>query len=94
LNVDQTATYETYRLHCSPESMLVMYTDGVTEAMNSNGELFDIHRLEHLVLGMKEWKAQGVADRIAERVRFFTAEPELSDDLTAIVLRRTGVEKS
>ncbi len=90
LNVDHTATYETYRLDCSPDSMLVMYTDGVTEAMTSSGELFDLHRLEHLVLGMKDWKAQGVADRIAERVKLFTAEPDLSDDLTAIVLRRTG----
>ncbi|MGD8814515.1 MAG: SpoIIE family protein phosphatase, partial [Anaerolineales bacterium] len=94
LHVDEKATYETYQLHCSPESMLVMYTDGVTEAMTSAGELFDLHRLEHLVLGMKDWKAQSVADRIAERVRLFTAEPDLSDDLTAIVLRRTGEAES
>jgi serine phosphatase RsbU (regulator of sigma subunit)/putative methionine-R-sulfoxide reductase with GAF domain len=92
LNVDEDANYQTYSLDCSPNQMLVLYTDGVTEAMNSNGELFELHRLEHMVLGMRKWKAQQVADLIADRVRQFTAEPDLSDDLTAIVIRRTSAE--
>lgn len=92
LNVDQNASYETHELDCSPNQMLLLYTDGVTEATNSDGELFDLHRLEHLVLGMDQWKAQQVVDRIAERVRLFTSEPDLSDDLTAIVIKRTGNE--
>jgi sigma-B regulation protein RsbU (phosphoserine phosphatase) len=90
LNVDQDAKYETYQLDCSPHEMLVLYTDGVTEAANTDGDLFELHRLEHLVLGMNDWKAQSVADRIAERVKLFTAQPDLLDDVTAIVIRRTG----
>jgi sigma-B regulation protein RsbU (phosphoserine phosphatase) len=70
--------------------MLVLYTDGVTEAANTDGDLFELHRLEHLVLGMDDWKAQSVADRIAERVKLFTAQPDLLDDVTTIVIRRTG----
>jgi sigma-B regulation protein RsbU (phosphoserine phosphatase) len=89
LNVEQDAVYETHQLDCSADQMLLLYTDGVTEATNSDGELFDVHRLEHLVLGMDQWKAQQVVDRIAERVRLFTSEPELSDDLTAIAIKRT-----
>jgi serine phosphatase RsbU (regulator of sigma subunit)/GAF domain-containing protein len=90
LNVDQDAKYETYQLDCSPHEMLVLYTDGVTEAANTDGDLFELHRLEHLVLGMDDWKAQSVADRIAERVKLFTAQPDLLDDVTTIVIRRTG----
>ncbi len=93
LNVDQHAKYEANTLDFAPNQMLVLYTDGVTEATNSEGELFELHRLEHLVLGMQEWKAQQVADRIAERVRLFTSEPDLSDDVTAIVIRRTSIKR-
>jgi len=93
LNVDQDAKYETYQLDCSPHEMLVLYTDGVTEAANTDGDLFELHRLEHLVLGMDDWKAQSVADRIAERVKLFTAQPDLLDDVTAIVIRRTGIAR-
>lgn len=90
LNVDQNAVYETHELECSSNEMLLLYTDGVTEATNSDGELFELHRLENLVLGMDQWKAQQVVDRIAERVRLFTSEPDLTDDLTAIAIKRTG----
>lgn len=87
LGVKQSVAYENHRIRLQRDSLFVLYTDGVTEATNPKGELFGLHRLEGLVLGLAEWRAQRVADHIAKRVREFIAEPELSDDLTAIVIR-------
>jgi sigma-B regulation protein RsbU (phosphoserine phosphatase) len=68
--------------------LLVLYTDGVTDALNANEEFFGIQRLESLVLGMPDWQAQLVAKRIEDRVLQFTGRRDLFDDLTAVILHR------
>jgi sigma-B regulation protein RsbU (phosphoserine phosphatase) len=89
LGVSQDISYQTHSLTIPPGAVLVLYTDGVTEAMDFSGQFFGLHRLENLVLGAADWSAQAVADSIAERVSEFGADPDLSDDLTAVVLRRS-----
>jgi serine phosphatase RsbU (regulator of sigma subunit) len=66
----------------------VLYTDGVTEAPSDRGELFGAQRLEALILGSPDWNAQTLAETIASRVSDFSSEPELRDDLTAVILSR------
>jgi sigma-B regulation protein RsbU (phosphoserine phosphatase) len=90
LGVEPEVAYLTQTLTFTPGSLLLLYTDGVTEAMGAQGEYFGMHRLENLVLGMPRWNAQEVADKIAERVSSFTLEPELRDDLTAVTLGWQG----
>jgi serine phosphatase RsbU (regulator of sigma subunit)/transcriptional regulator with GAF, ATPase, and Fis domain len=90
LGVSREMAYQTRNLTIPPGALLVLYTDGVTEAMDSGGQFFGLHRLENLVLASTEGPAQKVADAIAERVSEFCAEPDLSDDLTAVVLRRVS----
>jgi sigma-B regulation protein RsbU (phosphoserine phosphatase) len=67
---------------------MVFYTDGVTEAMDASGDMFGMHRLENLVLGLRDWSGQGVVDQIAKRVADFCGTLELPDDLTTVVLYR------
>ena len=90
LGIREAVTYQTRSLSMPPGALLLLYTDGVTEAMDSDGQFFGIQRLENLVLGLPEWQAQHVADTIADRVSAFCAEPDLSDDLTAVVIWRAG----
>jgi serine phosphatase RsbU (regulator of sigma subunit) len=88
LGVSEGIRYETHTITLKPGCLLLLYTDGVTEAMDSSGQFFGLHRLASLVMGVPEWDAQVVADQIAQRVSDFCAEPELRDDLTAVVVRR------
>jgi serine phosphatase RsbU (regulator of sigma subunit)/GAF domain-containing protein len=90
LGVLEDASYETYERTLKPGEMLVLYTDGVTEAMGKDSEMFGLHRLESLVLGLEDWTAQNVAEHIANRVADFLEHGELADDLTTIALRRTS----
>ncbi len=90
LGVCEGVVYQTHSLTVPPGGLLVLYTDGVTEVVNSQGDFFGLHRLEHLVLGMDSWRAQDVAETIASRVSEFCPDPDLPDDLTAVVLRRAA----
>lgn len=82
------AHYATNSLDIKPGELIVLYTDGVTEATDVEGQMFGIHRLENLVLGLDAWNAQDVADLIAKRVSDFCGSPDLPDDLTTVVLHK------
>jgi serine phosphatase RsbU (regulator of sigma subunit)/putative methionine-R-sulfoxide reductase with GAF domain len=82
------AHYNTNTIEIEPGELIVLYTDGVTEATDIDGHMFGLHRLENLVLGLENWKAQDVADLIAKRVSDFCGTSDLPDDLTTIVLHK------
>lgn len=88
LGVEKGIRYKTHRIELEPAQLLVLYTDGVTEAANERQEFFGLHRLESLILGSEPWRAQEVANRIEQRVKDFCGMRDLSDDLTAVTLLR------
>ncbi|MFT5143936.1 MAG: sigma-B regulation protein RsbU (phosphoserine phosphatase) [Rhodothermales bacterium] len=72
----------------SPGETLVIYSDGVTEAMNSASEQFDEERLYTLAKRYHRDGAPALVDRILNHVRAFAGEREQSDDITILVVRR------
>lgn len=88
LGVSEQVAFNTKTLTIPPGGLLLLYTDGVTEAMDPDGQFFGVPRLEALVLGLEDWNGQHVASQIGSRIPAFTGEPDLSDDLTAVVLHR------
>lgn len=71
--------------------VLLLYTDGVSEAMNSAREQFGEGRLAQTLLDARDRSAsQLVADLRREIDAFTVSEPQY-DDMTLIVLRRVGV---
>jgi serine phosphatase RsbU (regulator of sigma subunit)/transcriptional regulator with GAF, ATPase, and Fis domain len=90
LGVLEEQNYTSFTKSITPGQLLVLYTDGITEATGAGSDFFGLHRLENLVLGMQKWDAQGVADLIAKRVSIFSGTSELSDDITAVVLHSVG----
>ena len=90
LGIREAVTYQTRSLSMPPGALLLLYTDGVTEAMDSDGQFFGLQGLENLVLGLPDWRAQVVADTVADRVSEYCCDPYLPDDLTAVVIWRAG----
>ncbi|MCX5998338.1 MAG: PP2C family protein-serine/threonine phosphatase, partial [Chloroflexi bacterium] len=68
-------------------AVVVFYTDGVTEAINSSEEQFGQARLARVVQETHQLSAQGIIDRIQEEVRAFTKGHPQFDDITLIVLK-------
>jgi serine phosphatase RsbU (regulator of sigma subunit)/GAF domain-containing protein len=93
LGVEDGVRYDTYHVELQPSQILVLYTDGVTEAINDRKEPFGVHRLENLILAAEPWRAQDVADRIEQRVKDFSGLRVISDDLTAVVLLRLRTDE-
>jgi sigma-B regulation protein RsbU (phosphoserine phosphatase) len=87
LGVEADAEYSSSVIEIKPGQLLVLYTDGVTEAYGGERGFFGLSRLRNLVLGLDDWEANNVVDAIFERVLQFRGQPDLSDDLTVLALR-------
>jgi phosphoserine phosphatase RsbU/P len=82
--------YTTDTLSLAPGDGLLLYTDGVTEAMNSALNLYGEARLLHEIAALAEADAHDMCDHLAGDVRTFAAGAEQSDDITLLALRFRG----
>ena len=82
------ATYQEDSLQLGHGDTLVMYTDGVTEAMNRSDKAFGNKRLEFLLGGLSGLSCQQIVETVKTGVSCFVDGAEQSDDMTMLVLRR------
>ncbi|HEX4666539.1 MAG TPA: GAF domain-containing SpoIIE family protein phosphatase [Chthoniobacterales bacterium] len=71
------------------DDCLVLYTDGVTEALDANGDEFGSERMIRSLRASASEGAQGVIDRLTNDVRSFAGGHPQHDDITLIVVRKT-----
>jgi len=67
---------------------LVMFTDGVTEAMNSADEEFGTERLDAILCTMADKNCQQMVEAIKAGLSEFVGDAEQSDDITMLLLKR------
>ena len=68
---------------------LVLYTDGVTEAMNNEGEQFGVERLREVFRDSAPGNSDEAAEMIFDAVNEFAGGAAQSDDITCLTLRRS-----
>lgn len=73
----------------SAGDILVLYTDGVTEAENSRGEEFGMERLSALIRRGHKLSADGLMNHILESVTDFSRDVGFKDDATILVVNFT-----
>jgi phosphoserine phosphatase RsbU/P len=71
------------------DDCLVLYTDGVTEMLDANGDEFGPERMVRSVRASSREGAQGVIARLTDDVRNFAGGHPQNDDITLIVVRKT-----
>lgn len=79
--------YKPRQTRLAPGDVVVMYTDGVTEAVNADNQMFGDERLEELVKESVSLSAEEIKLRILDDVLSFTAGLPQGDDITLIVLK-------
>ena len=90
LGVMKGAPYERGTVHLAPGDLVVMFTDGVTEAMGLEEEEYTDARLQACLEAHHHESAQALIDKIQEDVEAFTGPVAVrSDDRTMIVLKVT-----
>jgi sigma-B regulation protein RsbU (phosphoserine phosphatase) len=82
--------YEQRELVLESGDVLLLYTDGIVEAMNGKEEFFGENRLRSTLASATELSAQGILDRVLCDLGQFTKGAEQSDDITAIVIKVEG----
>ena len=70
-----------------PGDVFVLYTDGISEAMDPEGELFSDERLARVVASHHRLDAAGIRERVVREVRAFVGDGEPHDDMTMIVVK-------
>lgn len=88
LGVDPEATYEEYQAAMAPGETLVLYTDGLSEAMGPGREQFGDPRVVQAAGALGSRPVQGVVAGILEAMDAFTRGLPPRDDLTVLALRR------
>jgi phosphoserine phosphatase RsbU/P len=75
--------------HLAPGDTLVLYTDGVTESFDDQGDQFGERRLIDTIGRHRECAPQAMLEAIVGEVRRFSPAEQF-DDITVIVARRNG----
>jgi sigma-B regulation protein RsbU (phosphoserine phosphatase) len=80
------AQYEAETVKLQPGAHLVLFTDGVSEALNTAGEEFGMERLLSLLRLHSGDTAQEILDSLSDAVLKFSAHASQHDDITMMVL--------
>jgi len=73
-----------------PGDTLVLYSDGVTEAMDPDHEMFGVSRLRELLVGKHEAPLETLKNSILESVQAFSRGASQADDITLLIARYRG----
>ena len=79
--------YAERTLPWEPGDVLIMYTDGVTEARDGEGRMFEHEALEACIAETGEENAESIRDRILAKISAHTGDAMQDDDLTLVVAR-------
>lgn len=74
----------------APGDALLLYTDGITESTNEDGEPYGEERLVQLVAGWLDHSSTELAQGCVEHARAFRGRTQRADDETVMVIRRVG----
>ena len=91
LHVVSQAEFGEEEVYLPPGSTLFLYTDGLTEAFNSQREMYGVQRLGRLLGDLSPGPVQGMVDQVRQAVQEFTGATALTDDFTAVAVRSIGV---
>jgi sigma-B regulation protein RsbU (phosphoserine phosphatase) len=90
LGLFDTASFEQETVKLAPGDLIVLFSDGVTEAMNAEGEEFTDDRLIACANAHRGESPQQVLDALLADVHTFCAGEAQSDDVTAVLVRYNG----
>lgn len=85
---DVEAAMRDSELRLRPGDVLLLYTDGLTEATNAERQQFGLDRAAGILERLRERPAQEICDALFTAVDMFAAKQR--DDITAVVIRYTG----
>ncbi len=81
------AEYTTAAVKLEPGDTLVLFSDGVTEAMDPDEQLFGTPRLREVLAGLMDTPLEEIQKRVLESVENFSRGAPQTDDVTLLLVR-------
>jgi serine phosphatase RsbU (regulator of sigma subunit) len=87
LGIVDDCHYEETKVQLKEGDVVILYTDGVVEALNSVGEMYGFDRLMASIEGGRELDENSLLDKLMDDVSSFVGSAEQHDDLTIVVVK-------
>ena len=87
LGIREGEIYDQISIPFEPGDLFLLYSDGITEARSSTGELFGPQRLEECVVSNRQLESAPLVEAVRQAVATFTGSGQLTDDLTSVAIR-------
>ncbi len=87
LGVDGDAAYEQRTVKLNPGDFIVLYTDGVTDAIDDQDRFFGVERLQRVLLDNRQASAREVIAALQQAITDFIGQAASFDDIAIIVAR-------
>ncbi len=85
LGMMEIAQYDVAQVQLGPGDKVVVFSDGLSEAQNAEGEFFDLSGLEKTVKSASREDCRGLHAALLKAVEDFTEGADLTDDITLLV---------
>ncbi len=88
LGAFNSVSYQPLFVQLNPTDVLVVYSDGVTDAENPQGEMFGEVRLQQIIKSNSLAGAEVLKKRILDSLELFTKGMSQTDDITFVIVER------
>jgi sigma-B regulation protein RsbU (phosphoserine phosphatase) len=87
LGIEEDQEYKQASLEVAKGDLILLYTDGVTDAINESSEFFGLSRLSDVLGRCRKKKADKVLEEIEGSVNAFVGDAPQFDDLTMVAVK-------
>ncbi|WP_440998497.1 PP2C family protein-serine/threonine phosphatase [Fodinibius sp. SL11] len=84
--------FEAKQIQLKPSEKIILYTDGITEAMNEHEEMYEEERFEKYLTEHHDYTQDKLLRGVMADVLKFTNQAKQSDDITLLVLEYYGTK--
>ncbi len=88
LGVNKNVVFEEKTVTLSQGDLILLYTDGLTEAENTGGEFFGLKRVSDLLVQHAQQSPQAIIEALLEQLKLFCRTESFNDDITLMVFKR------
>ncbi len=90
IGVERTTGYSDIKIQVSPGDIVVLYTDGLVEALNSHGHQYGTENLTRIVADSSNLMAKEIAAKVKADIRNFSGGAHQHDDQSLLIMKIQG----
>lgn len=87
IGIERASRYETTKLTAEKGDIIILFTDGLIEALNSEGKQYGIDSLSEVIISRTASSAKDIASEVKHNIQEFLGSASLHDDQTLVIMK-------